>query len=356
MRRRISFTFLLSILLCLIASSISADKVLKILVHKFKPCVIENTDGSFSGSDIDLWYHIAQNNSWAYEFVKVSNLDQMLKMIENGEGDVAIAGISKTFERERRVDFTDHYQDSGLVIMINAPGYTFSGLIKRLTSWEMCRIMYIWIIYVLIAAFVIWSMEYGKPNFNDDWRIGFPEAIYFVVVTMSTVGYGDFTPMTWKGRVSTIFLIISGLGYFSIILAQLIALFQDPTYDYPIQSYHDLRGKVVVTKAGTTSVKILEDLGAEVVSVEKSIEPGFAMLENGKVDAVVFDKPPLVRYAQKDGKGKVVIVGKVFNPQYYGFALQAGSHLREDINLSIHKARESGVLKNISERWYGADY
>ncbi len=40
------------------------------------------------------------------------------------------------------------------------------------------------------------------------------EAVYFTVVTISTVGYGDITPITETGRIFVIILIISGLSIF----------------------------------------------------------------------------------------------------------------------------------------------
>ena len=38
--------------------------------------------------------------------------------------------------------------------------------------------------------------------------------VYFCVVTMSTVGYGDFSPETALGKVYTIFYLFIGIGIF----------------------------------------------------------------------------------------------------------------------------------------------
>jgi voltage-gated potassium channel len=51
----------------------------------------------------------------------------------------------------------------------------------------------------------------GNFNVNIDSPI---EALYFTIVTISTVGYGDITPVTGLGRVFVIILIISGLSIF----------------------------------------------------------------------------------------------------------------------------------------------
>ena len=38
------------------------------------------------------------------------------------------------------------------------------------------------------------------------------DSVYFSVVTLTTVGYGDFSPQTDAGKVFTIFYIIIGIG------------------------------------------------------------------------------------------------------------------------------------------------
>lgn len=40
------------------------------------------------------------------------------------------------------------------------------------------------------------------------------DAIYFSVITISTVGYGDFSPQTPMGKLFTIFYVLIGLGIF----------------------------------------------------------------------------------------------------------------------------------------------
>ncbi len=38
------------------------------------------------------------------------------------------------------------------------------------------------------------------------------DSLYFSVITITTVGYGDFTPQTDLGKLFTVFYIINGLG------------------------------------------------------------------------------------------------------------------------------------------------
>jgi voltage-gated potassium channel len=47
-------------------------------------------------------------------------------------------------------------------------------------------------------------------HYLEGWS--FPESLYATVVTLSTVGYGDFIPHTGEGMMFTVFLIIVGVG------------------------------------------------------------------------------------------------------------------------------------------------
>lgn len=40
------------------------------------------------------------------------------------------------------------------------------------------------------------------------------DSAYFSVVTIATIGYGDFAPHTWVGKLFTIFYVLGGIGLF----------------------------------------------------------------------------------------------------------------------------------------------
>ena len=84
-----------------------------------------------------------------------------------------------------------------------------------------------------------------------------------------------------------------------------------------------------------------------------TVEAAFDALLDETVDAVVYDAPNLLYYANGEGKGKVSVVGKIFEPQDYGLALPQGSPLREKINRAILNLRESGELERTLEKWLG---
>lgn len=62
----------------------------------------------------------------------------------------------------------------------------------------------------LLGLFVI--IIFGTLGYDliEGW--GFVASFYTTIVTISTVGYGDFVPRTWEGQLFTVVLIIFGVG------------------------------------------------------------------------------------------------------------------------------------------------
>jgi len=54
-----------------------------------------------------------------------------------------------------------------------------------------------------------------------------PSAVYWAVITLSSVGYGDLTPVTPMGRIMTILMAVIGVGIFAIPSALLASSFSD---------------------------------------------------------------------------------------------------------------------------------
>lgn len=72
--------------------------------------------------------------------------------------------------------------------------------------------------FVLIsAATMFYFFEHGvNPNVNS-----INDALWYVLTTITTVGFGDIYPYTTGGRVATAIMIISGLGFVSYFIAKM---------------------------------------------------------------------------------------------------------------------------------------
>lgn len=80
---------------------------------------------------------------------------------------------------------------------------------------------------VLVTATIVTSLERGHDSPVDS----FPDALWWSVATVTTVGYGDIVPVTAAGRAVAYPLMLGGIGLFGALtanLASLLARREDP--------------------------------------------------------------------------------------------------------------------------------
>jgi hypothetical protein len=63
---------------------------------------------------------------------------------------------------------------------------------------------------VFIYAFSLLLLGTLVYHWLEGWS--YLDALYFCVISLATVGYGDITPTTPWGKVFTIFYVINGIG------------------------------------------------------------------------------------------------------------------------------------------------
>tara|TARA_Y100001956_G_C4013305_1_gene138653 strand:- start:59 stop:391 length:333 start_codon:yes stop_codon:yes gene_type:complete len=64
--------------------------------------------------------------------------------------------------------------------------------------------------HLVISTVITLLMGTCVYHFIEGWR--WLDAIYFSVMTLTTVGYGDFSPATDFGKIFTIFYALTGIG------------------------------------------------------------------------------------------------------------------------------------------------
>jgi voltage-gated potassium channel len=89
---------------------------------------------------------------------------------------------------------------------------------RRGLSW----VLLIVLVLNLVAAAAVLEFERGNVQAN----IGsYPDALWWAVTTITTVGYGDRFPMSPAGRGVAVVLMIAGIAMFGVITASIAAYF-----------------------------------------------------------------------------------------------------------------------------------
>ena len=337
----------------------AATRPLTVLTKPIAPFVIARENGNVSGFSVDLWEALARHLGLSFRWKMRPDLQTLLDDITAGRGDVAIAAITITAERERRMDFSHPFFRSGLQIMVRDEP---AGLLRqtrdvltRLASSASLRLaLYFLLVLVLVAAHLIWLVERRhNSDFHESYLRGLWDGIYWTLVTISTVGYGDKCPRTQPGRSITLVLIIVGYMAYAWFTASIAAALTVNELQSSITGPGDLPGRRVATVASSTSEQFLRRLpGVEVLAVPR-MEDAYDLLEGGRVDAVVYDFPALRQHALGAGQGKVRIVGPVFQHEPYGIAFPPGSPLREAVNRALLEMTENGEYDRIYTKWFG---
>ncbi|AFQ45029.1 Kef-type K+ ransport system, predicted NAD-binding component [Desulfosporosinus meridiei DSM 13257] len=70
-------------------------------------------------------------------------------------------------------------------------------------------------------AFVLSASTFAYMIEAETFETWF-NSLYFVLTTMATVGYGDYSPSTFPGKVLTIFIYVFGIGLLSLVIGKII--------------------------------------------------------------------------------------------------------------------------------------
>ncbi|WP_088890130.1 ion transporter [Leptolyngbya ohadii] len=88
-------------------------------------------------------------------------------------------------------------------------GKTIFGYVSREDGVIFARILLTLFTIIFIYSGLIYQVEH---SINGDRFTTFLDAVYFSVATMTTVGFGDITPISETGRLLTVLMILTGIA------------------------------------------------------------------------------------------------------------------------------------------------
>ena len=331
---------------------------LRVATMQLEPFVTYR-DRNYSGFSIELWELLALEMGVQYELYGVNSVAKLLDEVERGAADLATAGIGITSQHEEALNFTHAYFESGLQIMVadtggNLISDSLAVLRSVVFSPQLLRILGVLLVVLLVAAHIMWLSErHHNPEFPKSYREGIWEAFWWSAVTATTVGYGDKTPRGVVGRLFGLVWMFAGLFVLAYFTAGITTIFTVQELRGNIGGPQDLPGKRVATIERSAAAEYLERQGISSLLFD-TVDTAYEALGEGEIDAIVYDAPVLQHYATQEGKGRVRLVGLVFQEQNYGIALPQDSPYREAINIALLELIESGQYRELYDKWFGA--
>ena len=274
------------------------------------------------GTAIQLFEAVAEDLGIEVEY-RAGTEEEVLAALALGTIDACASPLAPTPARLRLFDFSHPFATVGLACALRAEdtmldelGLLADGLVKA----SQRRIYLILLLALVVAAVLLWILERSR---NDDFgsrRIhGFGSALWWAVVTLTTVGYGYKVPRTPAGRFVAGVWMLASLVLTSVFTATIVSSLTVGSLEtVRVETPADLERLRVVAVQSSIAAYWLEGLGIEFTGAS-SLGEAVTRLARGECDAVV--APSIELRSATRGASDLVVGKAVFAEEYMCFGL-----------------------------------
>jgi voltage-gated potassium channel len=170
----------------------------------------------------------------------------------------AIDIVTRAVLSKRPLRYIAAHPLSALVVLFPPLRLVFSIRLMRtmFSKGNLVHFLAVAVLLVLNGAVLVVIFEHSAPNASIT---SIPIALWWTACTVSTVGYGDYTPVTVGGRIVAVCIMIAGLTSVAVITAQIASSFMDQA---------SVR-REEKSEQGDTDEKISESVGSESEELER---------------------------------------------------------------------------------------
>ncbi|MCW8092169.1 transporter substrate-binding domain-containing protein [Alteromonas sp. ASW11-130] len=305
------------------------------------PFVMKNDNGELSGLSIELWEQMAAHLDTEYQFTE-ADLSTLLNGLNEEAFDMSIAAVTVTAEREQQIDFSHPYFTTGLAIAVKGSEGRLMAAISRFFSWEFLAALGGLCLLLFAVGTILWLFErrQNSEQFGGGASKGLGSSFWWAAVTMTTVGYGDKAPITLGGRIIGFIWMFAAIILISSFTAAIATSLTVSQLSGSVTGLEDLPRAKVTTVGNSASARFLD---ANKIGYKKadSLENALNALSEGKVDAVVYDKPMLQYLVKNNFSEDLYILPDTIERQDYAIALPENSAWRERVNNALLTVIES---------------
>jgi polar amino acid transport system substrate-binding protein len=321
------------------------------------PFVLRSDDGRWSGLSIDLWQQIAAEMKVPFEFREYDyDYAGLLDAVERHEVDAAVAAIPVTLEGEARFDYSHPYFSAGLGIAVRTqPQGGILGTLSSFLSYQLLAAVAALAGLLLFVGALIWALErrQNAQHFDPHPVRGVADGVWWAAVTLTTTGYGDKVPISWRGRsVALVWMFASNfcIAFFSAALASSFIVGRLKT---GITGPEDLPRARVAAVAGSAGAQWLGLQRMSARSYPFVIQASKA-LQRGDVDALIYEKAILGHMIKEYGWRELQVLPHTLAVREYAIALPTNSPLKEPINRALLKVVQGPDWKSVVQHYVGA--
>jgi polar amino acid transport system substrate-binding protein len=330
----------------------------KLLVGTMRvpPFALRSDSGAWTGLSIELWQRVASELNLAYEFREFDyDPEGLLHALETLEIDLAVATIPITPDGESRFDFSHAYFAAGVGVAVRSePNPGILGTLGGLLTWQLLVPIGGLVGLLLLVGMTVWLIErrHNPGHFDPRAMQGISDGVWWAAVTMTTTGYGDKTPITWRGRVIALVWMFASIFCIATFSATLASSFVVGRLKSSVTGPEDLPRARVGTVADTAGELWTRVHGLNARAYPFLIQASKA-LKRGEVEALVVERAILGHMIREYDWKDLLILPQTLAVHDYAIAVPSGSPLMEEINRGVLKVTQRRDWKELVQRYVG---
>lgn len=123
------------------------------------------------------------------------------------------------------------------------------------------------VLYLALGVVIYW---FNRHNFSATETHPIVDALYFCIVTMCTIGYGDITPNSTATKLFSILFVLVGFGFIDILLSGMVSYVLDLQENHMLRAVKgrgekDVKSYIIDVKKGRMRIRLKVALALGVV-------------------------------------------------------------------------------------------
>lgn len=316
---------------------------LRVAFVELPPYAMQSGKDVWLGYAVEAWRIMAEKNGWTYDVTPL-DLEAADAALAAGTIDVALP-VPATVALVRSADVALPLDTANMGLATTRETMALS-MVKAFASPVFLQLCAGLSALLLAVGTLVWLVERKRnpKQFSPKVLPGLGDGYWFAAVTLTTIGYGDKTPITAAGRLIALVWMLVGLVVIAGLTASIVTIATGSrTGD------GSFRSAPIATVADSATVDYLTAEGREVKTFP-TLDAAVAALDAGEVEQVAALAPAL-REALSRATIPVPVQDTGSDPVMMTIALRKGSPLLRDLNMAILDFNDSDGSRRLRAQY-----